>query len=95
MQKIRMIFLISLGICLSACKSLPEAPIVQRCVIDLESMKEICYNYRIDVIGGYTDPDSEVIRSISDRSICFPVDHWVDVAVWRDEVIEWAEDNKK
>lgn len=96
MQKTLMILLISLGTFLSACRgTIPEGPIVQRCVIDLESGLEICNNYIFDKIGGETIPDTEVRRQITDRSICFPVDEWVELAVWRDEVIEWAMDRRE
>lgn len=96
MRKALTSFLIVSAIFLSACRgTIPPAPIVQRCIIDLTSGSEICYDYKIDVIGGVTDEATEVRRQISDRSVCFPIEEWMKISIWRDEVIEWAEDNRR
>lgn len=73
---------------------MPEAPLVERCVINLDSGNEICYKYKIDVFGGFSDPESEIRRPITNRSICFPVDEWIEIALWRDELVQWSEDVK-
>ena len=71
---------------------MPEAPIVERCIINLDTGREICFDYKIDVFGGFSDPLTEVRRPISDRSVCFPIDEWVEIALWRDELVQWSED---
>lgn len=96
MQKTLMICLISFATFLSGCETpMPRPDVVQRCVIDLKSMKEICNDYQFLAEGGYTIPDTEVIRPISDRQVTFPVNEWIRLALWRDELIWWYEDMKE
>lgn len=87
------LLLMSFAIFLSACRGgLPEAPTIQRCIINLETNREICNDYKFDVLGGYTFPDTEVRREITDRSILIPLEDWLKMSTWRDEVVEWAQD---
>jgi hypothetical protein len=90
------ICLIILASFLSACRyPIPEAPIVERCILNLETGREICFDYKIDVIGGQTYEGTEVRRPITDRAVCFPLESWIEIALWRDEVIEWSQDLRK
>lgn len=92
----KIVYLILFITFLSGCRgTIPPAPIVQRCVIDLASGREICFNYKFDEMGGLSDETTEVRRAITDRSICFPVEEWLKLSTWRDEVIEWSEDIKR
>lgn len=85
----------SFAIYLSGCRGgLPEAPIIQRCIINLETGREICNNYQIDVLGGYTIPDTEIRRPITDRSILIPLEDWLKISTWRDELVEFLEDSR-
>jgi len=49
----------------------------------------------MDTVGGESIPETEIIRAITDRAVCFPLEEWEKLAVWRDKLILWSEDYQR